>query len=68
MLKNILKLGKALNKKESQSINGQGRPGQDGSDGSPSSGGACSSGNWCPSGQICKCDDNDCKSGTCIKA
>ena len=62
MLKNISDLGSVLNKKEQQSIKGSKKQLLF------SGGGSCSTGNWCPSGQICKCDDNDCSSGTCINA
>ncbi|WP_075343359.1 hypothetical protein [Tenacibaculum agarivorans] len=59
MIKNISNLGKVLDKKGLQSINGAfGKLDLE----------SCSAGNWCPYNQICKCDDNACTSGKCIPA
>ncbi len=59
MLKNISNLGSILSKTQLKNIQGSN------SSSFFSTGGACSAGNWCPVGEICRCDDNDCTSGTC---
>lgn len=62
MLKNISRLGTVLSKSQLKTIQGSRASIEELSD---DPGGSCSDGNWCPVGQICRCDDNDCSSGTC---